>query len=55
MYVLIYKPFIEIGLKRFKIDIEWVEFFRKDLVLKFIENIKLNNNLYNIYIYIFII
>lgn len=55
IYLWIYKPFIEVGIKRFKIDIEWVEFFSKDLVLKVIENIKLNNNPYNIYIYIFII
>lgn len=55
IYILVYKPFIEIGVKIFKIDLEWVEFFRKDLVLKFMENIKLNNNLYKIYIYIFII
>lgn len=55
IYIWIYKPFIEIGMKNFKIDIEWVEFFRKDLILKIIENIKLNNNSYNMYIYIFII
>lgn len=55
MYLWVYKPFIEVGIKRAKIDIEWIEFFRKDLVLKIMENIKLNNNLYNIYVYMFII
>lgn len=55
MYLLVYKPFIEVGDKVFKIEIEWVEFFRKDLILKIIENFKLNNNTYNIYIYIFIV
>lgn len=55
IYIWIYKPFVEIGVKSFKIDIEWVEFFRKDLILKVIENFKLNINLYRIYIYLFII
>jgi len=43
------------GIKGFKIDIEWVEFIEKDLVLKFIENIKLNLNQHSMYIYLFII
>lgn len=55
MYLWIYKPFIEIGVKGVKLDIEWVEFIEKDLILKVIENFKLNNNLYKIYIFIFII
>lgn len=55
VYLWIYKPFIEVGMKAAKIDMEWVEFIRKDLVLKFMENLKLNNNLYKIYISIFII
>lgn len=55
IYLWIYKPFIEIGLKGAKIDIEWIEFIEKDLILKIIENLKLNSNLYKIYIYIFII
>lgn len=55
VYLWIYKPFIEVGIKGFKIDIEWIEFFGKDLILKIMENIKLNNNLYRIYIYMFII
>lgn len=55
IYLWIYKPFVEVGVKGIKIDIEWVEFIEKDLILKFIENFKLNNNLYGIYIYIFII
>lgn len=55
MYLWIYKPFIEVGLKGAKIDIEWVEFVEKDLILKVMENFKLNNNLYKIYMHIFII
>lgn len=55
VYLWVYKPFIEVGMKGFKIDIEWIEFFGKDLILKIMENIKLNNNLYRIYIYLFII
>lgn len=55
MYLWVYKPFIEVGVKGFKMDIEWVEFFSKDLILKVIENLKLNNNLYNMYMYLFII
>lgn len=55
IYLWIYKPFIEMGLKCFKIDIEWVEFIEKDLILKVIENLKLNNNLSKIYIHLFFI
>lgn len=55
IYLWIHKPFIEIGLKGIKMDIEWVEFIEKDLVLKVIESLKLKINFYRIYIYIFII
>lgn len=55
MYLWIYKPFMEMGIKGVKMDIEWVEFFRKDLVLKVIERLKLSNNSYNIYMSLFVI
>lgn len=55
VYLWVYKPFIEVGLKGAKMDREWVEFIEKDLVLKVIESFKLNNNLYKIYIYLFIV
>ena len=55
LFLWIYKPFLNMGVKGFKIDIEWVEFIEKDLILKFIENIKLNLNQHSIYIYLFII
>lgn len=55
LFLWIYKPFLNIGIKGFKIDGEWVEFIEKDLILKFIINIKLNLNQYSIYIYIFVI
>lgn len=55
VYIWIYKPFLNIGIIRFKIDLEWIEFIEKDLILKFLINFKLNNNIYSIYIFIFII
>lgn len=55
IYIWVYKPFLNIGVERFKIDLEWIEFIKKDLILKFLKNLKLNNNLHYIYIYIFIV
>lgn len=55
IYLWIYKPFLNIGIRRSKIDLEWNEFLGKDLILKFLNSLKLNNNLHNISIYIFII
>jgi len=43
VYLWIYKPFLNIGIERFKIDKEWVEFIEKDLLLKFIKGFNLNN------------
>lgn len=55
LYIWLYKPFLNIGVNLYKIDLEWIEFIEKDLIIKFLINLKLNNNLYKIYIYIFII
>lgn len=55
IFIWIYKPFLNVGNYIFKIDLEWLEFIEKDLILNFLKNFKLINNLYAIYIYIFII
>nr|ALZ49973.1 NADH dehydrogenase subunit 5 [Camponotus atrox] len=55
LFLWIYKPFLSMGIKGFKMDMEWVEFIEKDLALKFMENIKLNLNQHSMYMYLFII
>nr|YP_010282324.1 NADH dehydrogenase subunit 5 [Camponotus japonicus]UHM24987.1 NADH dehydrogenase subunit 5 [Camponotus japonicus] len=55
LFLWAYKPFLNMGIMGFKMDMEWVEFIEKDLVLKFMESIKLNLNRYNMYMYLFII
>nr|YP_009648516.1 NADH dehydrogenase subunit 5 [Camponotus concavus]QCE31796.1 NADH dehydrogenase subunit 5 [Camponotus concavus] len=55
LYLWIYKPFLNVGMKSFKMDLEWVEFVEKDLILKFMSGIKVNNNLHMMYMYMFII
>nr|AFZ99023.1 NADH dehydrogenase subunit 5 [Camponotus chromaiodes] len=55
LFLWIYKPFLNMGVKGFKMDMEWVEFIEKDLILKFMENIKLNLNQHSMYMYLFII
>jgi len=43
LYLWIYKLFLNIGIERFIIDKEWVEFIEKALLLKFIRGFNLNN------------
>nr|AEV76943.1 NADH dehydrogenase subunit 5 [Camponotus vafer] len=55
MYMWVYKPFMEMGVEGFKMDMEWVEFFGKDLMLKIMENLKIINNTFKMYMYMMII
>nr|YP_010277830.1 NADH dehydrogenase subunit 5 [Cataglyphis aenescens]UHY95034.1 NADH dehydrogenase subunit 5 [Cataglyphis aenescens] len=55
MYLWIYQPFLIMGVEAYSLDKKWIEFMSKNLILSMVKEIKLNKNLYKIFMFIFII
>lgn len=56
IFIWIYKPFFNLGNNMYEIDKSWIEFSRKNLVLRVVKEIKLIQiNYYKIFIFIFIL
>lgn len=55
IYIYIYKPYFIRGQEGYEIDKNWIEFFRKNLFLGAVKEIKVNLNLIKIFIFIFVI
>lgn len=55
IYIWVYKPILSLGFRTYNLDKRWIEFFRKNLILNFYKEVNVIDNLYKIFIFIFLI